>query len=61
MTGREAYEEDCRRCPTYHNGEKRLAWEHLGRWCQATWDRNPTPREYRGTAPDYRLDRDAPE
>ncbi len=46
MTPREAYEEDCRRKPTYETGQPRKAWRELGEVEQWTWRRDPTPREY---------------
>lgn len=49
MTAREAYEEDVRRKPTYHDGTPRKAWSELGEVEQWTWKRNPTPRTYEVT------------
>lgn len=42
-----AYDEDVRRCPAYHDGAPRPAWEQLDPIAQWSWERNPTPREYR--------------
>jgi hypothetical protein len=47
MTGREAYEEDCRRRPTYPDGTPRKTWEELADVERSSWDRDPTPREWR--------------
>lgn len=44
LTGQEAYEEDLRRCPTYHTGEARPTWHELHPAFQANWNRNPEPR-----------------
>lgn len=46
MTAREAYEEDVRRCPAYHDGTPRQAWRDLSDAVQGTWRRNPTPRAH---------------
>lgn len=46
MTGREAYEADVARRPTYHDGTARRAWEALPDHVRATWERNPTPRTW---------------
>lgn len=47
MTGREAYEEDVRRCPNYGaSGGPRRQWHQLEDYIQASWNRKPTPREY---------------
>ena len=47
MTGKEAYEEDVRRCPIYpHNGEQRPSWDELPDVAKCTWNKNPTPREF---------------
>lgn len=46
MTGKEAYEEDVRRRPYYHNGAKRRSWDQLDDVIQWSWNRKPTPREY---------------
>lgn len=50
-TPREAYEEDCRRNPLYHDGGVRRSWDELGREERGTWVRNPWPREPSPTAP----------
>lgn len=52
MTGREAYEEDCRRCPTYPDGTPRKAWDKLPDICRWSWNRNPTPRGNMGEEAD---------
>jgi hypothetical protein len=44
--GQIAYEEDVRRKPTYHTGEKRKSWHELDKPEQMTWERNPTSRDY---------------
>lgn len=46
MTGREAYEEDVRRKPTYDDGTPRKTWDKLDRMAQSTWHLNPAPREW---------------
>ena len=46
MTGKEAYEEDVRRKPTYHTGEPRKAWDKLDKAIQDNWNRYPTPRDW---------------
>ncbi len=46
MTGRQAYEEDVRRKPTYEDGTRRLPWDCLPDYAKATWDYNPTPRKH---------------
>lgn len=46
MTGREAYEADCRRKPSYPNGAPRLAWDQLDSVAQWSWNKNPTPRPW---------------
>jgi hypothetical protein len=56
MTGREAYEEDCRRRPTYSYGDKRLPWDRLPPAVQDTWNRNPTPREWPALTPEQAAD-----
>ena len=50
MTGKEAYEEDVRRSPLYHDGSPRKVWDQLSEAVQWSWNRNPTPREYNGKA-----------
>lgn len=44
--GQLAYEEDCRRCPTYFGGEKRRPWEKLGEVERLSWERCPEAREW---------------
>ena len=45
--GQVAYEEDVRRRPTYDDGGKRPAWHQLDNVMQESWDRNPTPRDWK--------------
>lgn len=45
-TPREAYEEDVRRRPTYHDGTPRRTWDELPETARWSWKRNPTPRSY---------------
>lgn len=47
MTGKQAYEEDCRRRPTYHDGTKRQHWDQLDKIAKDSWDRNPVPRNWK--------------
>lgn len=42
--GQIAYEEDCRREPTYHNGKPRTPWDSLDPLARDSWERNPTVR-----------------
>ena len=45
--GQEAYEEDVRRKPFYWDDrERRTPWEQLPDYVKATWEKNPTPRDY---------------
>lgn len=47
MTGREAFEEDVRRQPTYPGTDKpRKTWDELDEIQQLSWNRSPTPREW---------------
>lgn len=46
MTGQQAYEEDCRRRPHYHDGSKRQSWSELCEVAKESWNRNPTPRNW---------------
>ena len=48
--GEIAYNEDVRRRPTYHTGEPRLTWAQLDAWVKQSWERNPTPREWKQAA-----------
>ena len=50
MTAKEAYEEDVRRRPKYHDGASRKTWEQLGAVEKWTWERNPTPRDSAATS-----------
>lgn len=43
--GRQAYEEDLRKFPVYHNGEPRPSWEKLSDIAKRSWER--TPRDER--------------
>ena len=45
--GQIAYEEDVRRCPEYHDGMKRPAWGKLHDVSKMSWERDPTPREFK--------------
>ena len=47
LTGKQAYEEDVRRMPTYHDGTPRRPWERLDEVTQWSWNRNPTPRNWK--------------
>lgn len=47
MTPRQAYEEDVRRSPLYNDGTPRRSWDELPDHVRLSWERNPTPREYR--------------
>lgn len=42
--GEQAYVEDCKRQPTYHDGTPRKSWHELPDYVRDTWERNPTPR-----------------
>lgn len=48
-TAAEAYEEDCRRCPNYHDGTPRKPWDELDAVAQISWQRCPVPRNYAPT------------
>jgi len=48
-TPQEAYEEDVRRCPLYGNGSPRPSWASLTPNVRRTWQRNPTPRNFKNT------------
>jgi hypothetical protein len=37
-----AYNRDCDRHPTYHDGTARPVWSALRDWARDTWIRNPT-------------------
>lgn len=45
--GQAAYEEDLRRWPNYHDGEPRPPWSEIDDISKRSWERNPTPREYK--------------
>lgn len=44
--GQVAYEEDCRRRPTYHTGQPRRAWHELDNEVRHNWEKSPTPRNW---------------
>lgn len=56
--GREAYEEDCRRSPTYVFGtdpetgkpadgtKKRRPWDEIDEAARESWRQDPTPTDY---------------
>ncbi|AZO29368.1 hypothetical protein [Mesorhizobium sp. M1B.F.Ca.ET.045.04.1.1] len=44
--GQLAYEEDCRRCPRYADQSPRKDWRELPDYARASWEKEPTPREY---------------
>jgi hypothetical protein len=44
--GHRAYDEDCRRCPCYQDGEKRPSWWSLSEVARQEWEKHPTPRNY---------------
>lgn len=48
--GQIAYEEDCRRMPAYkHKGVTaclRSTWDELPEIVRASWEKNPTPRNW---------------
>ena len=47
--GHAAYLEDCRRQSLYIGSDtKRRKWEELAPYVQATWEKNPTPRNWKG-------------
>ena len=50
--GEIAYIEDVRRQPIYlHTGEPRLTWAQLDAWVKQSWERQPTPREWKQIKP----------
>jgi hypothetical protein len=50
--GELAYNEDLRRQPIYlHTGEPRPTWAQLDAWVKQSWERNPTPREWKQAVP----------
>lgn len=53
--GQIAYEQDCVLCPNYHDGAIRRSWETLPEWAKQSWERNPTPREYKYGAQYYSM------
>lgn len=44
--GELAYEEDCRRRPTYDDGTQRRPWSALDSVCRYSWERDPRPRDW---------------
>lgn len=44
--GQIAYEQDCKARPTYMGDKPRCTWEQLDPVAQASWERNPTPRDW---------------
>ena len=44
--GQLAYEEDVRRCPTYHDSSPRRPWHEIDAVAQWSWERDPRPREF---------------
>ena len=45
--GHKAYKEDCNRQPYYIGSHiKRRSWDDLADYERATWERNPTARDY---------------
>lgn len=44
---RQAYEEDVRRQPLYHDGTPRIGWDNLSAQARDSWIKNPTPREWK--------------
>lgn len=46
-TPQEAYEEDVRRRPNYHDGTPRRAYKDLPENVKDGWRKNPTPREWK--------------
>lgn len=46
--GERAYAEDCKRQPCYLGSHKlRRPWSDLADYEKATWERNPTPRDWK--------------
>ena len=60
--GQIAYEEDCRRCPRHDDGSARPTWEGLSavyvettaQAIRGTWERNPTPRQWKTNNENHR-------
>ncbi len=50
MTGQQAYEEDVRRHPNHHDGTPRPDWDKLLDIAKWSWNRNPTPRDWKTPA-----------
>ena len=49
--GEWAYHEDLRRRPYYDGGTPRRSWAQLDDHAKASWERNPTPREWTQLTP----------
>ena len=49
--GEAAYREDVRRRPAYDKGAPRPTWAQLDDHAKASWERDPTPREWKQAAP----------
>lgn len=45
--GQIAYEEDCKRRPTYDDATPRKTWDQLDKVSRWSWERNPTPRNWK--------------
>jgi hypothetical protein len=45
--GQVAYEADCAAMPTYRDGSVRIDWADLPDYAKWSWERNPTPRDWR--------------
>ena len=60
--GQIAYEEDYRRCPRHDDGSARPTWEGLStvyvettaQAIRGTWERNPTPRQWKTNNENHR-------
>ena len=47
MKAKQAYDEDCRRAPNYHDGTPRKKWKELCDVAKSSWIENPTPRNFK--------------
>ncbi len=48
MTGRQAYEADCKLRPNYgRSGKPRPKWDDLDDIAQQSWIKSPSPREWK--------------
>jgi hypothetical protein len=45
--GQIAYEAELVYCPNYHDGSPRCPWEKLADYAKWSWEKNPTPREFK--------------